>query len=115
VNTFYCRNCNKTLENRFADLGFSPPSNAYLTPEDYATASQIFNDDYAYFSSISDSWLRHASSYVDMITQKLELTQKSFVVEIASNDGYLLKNFLQKKFLALGLSQQKVLPYERLI
>ena len=123
-----CRNCNNPLEHKFVDLGFSPPSNSYLKKdelnrsetyyplrtyvcdkcwlvqtEDYATAEEIFNDEYAYFSSTSQSWLKHASDYVDMIVHRLKLNKKSFVVEIASNDGYLLKNFIGKGIPCLGI------------
>lgn len=114
------------------DLGFSPPSNSYLKTgelniaetyyplriyvceqcwlvqtEDYATAQQIFDEEYAYFSSTSKSWLKHASDYVDMIIPKLGLNKQSFVVEIASNDGYLLKNFLRKEIPCLGIEPTK--------
>lgn len=123
-----CRNCNHPLEHGFVDLGFSPPSNSYLKKddlngaetsyplrtyvcdkcwlvqtEDYTAAEEIFNDEYAYFSSTSQSWLKHASDYVDMIVPRLVLNKKSLVVEIASNDGYLLKNFVEKDIPCLGI------------
>ncbi len=128
VRSMSCRNCNNPLEHKFVDLGFSPPSNSYLKKdelngpetyyplrtyicdkcllvqtEDYTTAEEIFNDVYAYFSSTSQSWLKHASDYVDMIVPRLELNKKSLVVEIASNDGYLLKNFVEKDIPCLGV------------
>jgi SAM-dependent methyltransferase len=62
--------------------------------EDYAQAGELFTSDYAYFSSISRSWLDHAARYAEMIAQRLGLTKDSHVIEIASNDGYLLKNFV---------------------
>lgn len=123
-----CRHCHQSLQHVFLDLGFAPPSNAYLNEtdlknpeyyyplklfvcehcwlvqtEDYTKADQLFNSDYAYFSSISQSWLAHASSYVEMITKRLELDQNSFVIEIASNDGYLLKNFVNTGIPCLGI------------
>ena len=101
-----CRNCNHQLEHGFVDLGFSPPSNSYLKKEDlnraetayplrtyvcdkcwlvqtedYATAEEIFHDEYAYFSSTSQSWLRHASDYVDMIVPKLELNTNIYLAK----------------------------------
>ena len=127
-----CRNCESTELKKFVDLGFSPPSNAYLNEdelnepekyyplrvmfcrkcwlvqtEDYASAEEIFDDDYAYFSSVSKSWLKHAYDYVEMITKRLKLTKESFVVEIASNDGYLLKNFVSKGIDCLGIEPTK--------
>jgi hypothetical protein len=123
-----CRHCNVELENIFLDLGHAPPSNAYLSKadlgrpevtfplkvcvcsacwlvqtEDYAQADQLFSNTYAYFSSTSKSWLKHSEQYVEKITSLLDLTKKSFVVEIASNDGYLLKNFLANEIPCLGI------------
>lgn len=114
-----CRHCGTPLIHNFLDLGFAPPSNAYLTEadlarpekyyplkvkvcdqcwlaqtEDYAQAEELFSADYAYFSSTSSSWLAHAKRYAEQITQKLGLGGDSLVIEIAANDGYLLKNFL---------------------
>jgi SAM-dependent methyltransferase len=123
-----CRHCEKPLEHTALDLGFAPPSNAYLTAkdlnkpekyyplrlkvcdrcwlvqtEDYAEADELFTHEYAYFSSTSTSWLRHAKDYCDTITHRLGLSDQSFVVEIASNDGYLLKNFVAAKIPCLGI------------
>ena len=123
-----CRHCKSQLNNVFLDLGFAPPSNAYLKKddlqksevyfplklyvcehcwlvqtEDYAEAHQLFDDEYAYFSSVSSSWVEHSKQYSKMITEKLLLNENSFVVEIASNDGYLLKNFLQSNIPCLGI------------
>ena len=123
-----CRHCHAPLEHVFLDLGFAPPSNAYLsasdlqTPEhyfplklfvcdkcwlvqteDYSRSDELFTKDYAYFSSTSTTWLAHAKSYVDMITSRLDLNPKSFVIEVASNDGYLLKNFLANGVPCLGV------------
>jgi SAM-dependent methyltransferase len=123
-----CRHCEKPLEHTALDLGFAPPSNAYLTAEDlnkpekyyplrlkvcdrcwlvqtedYADADELFTHEYAYFSSTSTSWLRHAKDYCGTITHRLGLSDQSFVVEIASNDGYLLKNFVAAKIPSLGI------------
>jgi hypothetical protein len=123
-----CRFCGTPLRYTFADLGMSPLANSYLKPEQlnrmepfyplhvyvcercflvqleaYERPENIFNDQYAYFASFSDSWLQHAKCYVDMITERLGLTQQSQVVEIASNDGYLLRNFVGKGIPALGI------------
>ena len=123
-----CRHCASTLSHTFLDLGFAPPSNAYLSEEDlikpekyyplkikvcdqcwlvqtedYAQADELFRPDYAYFSSTSSGWLAHAARYAEEITQKLALDKNSFVVEIAANDGYLLKNFVAAGIPCLGI------------
>lgn len=123
-----CRHCGAPLEHTFLDLGFAPPSNAYLTAadldqpekyyplkvmvcdqcwlvqtEDYAQADELFNSEYAYFSSTSVGWLAHAKKYADQITQRLGLDQTSLVIEVASNDGYLLKNFVAVAIPCLGI------------
>lgn len=123
-----CRHCNHPLEHVFLDLGYAPPSNAYITAgkvrkpetyfplklfvcdqcwlvqtEDYAAADELFDADYAYFSSISSSWLDHAARYVAHVTKRFELGQHSHVIEIASNDGYLLKNFVAGGIPCLGI------------
>ena len=123
-----CRHCHAPLEHVFLDLGFAPPSNAYLgasdlqapeqyfplklfvcdkcwlvQTEDYSRSDELFTKDYAYFSSTSTTWLAHAKSYVDMITSRLGLGSKSFVIEVASNDGYLLKNFVANGVPCLGV------------
>jgi len=123
-----CRHCGTPLIHNFLDLGFAPPSNAYLTEEDlakperyyplkvkvcdqcwlvqtedYAQAEELFCPDYAYFSSTSSSWLAHAVRYTDQITKKLQLGGGSLVIEIAANDGYLLKNFLAAGIPCLGI------------
>lgn len=123
-----CRFCGKTLTHKFIDLGTAPPSNAYLLQEDldkperyfplkvfvcdacwlvqtedYARADELFRPDYAYFSSTSTTWLDHAARYVDVICPRLRLNQESFVIEIASNDGYLLKNFVRREIPCLGI------------
>jgi len=123
-----CRHCKQPLHITFLDLGFAPPSNAYLTKadliksekyyplkikvcescwlvqtEDYAEIDELFSPDYAYFSSTSFSWLKHAKEYAVKIIDELGLTSKSLVIEVASNDGYLLKNFLDNKIPCLGI------------
>ena len=123
-----CRHCKKPLLKTFLDLGYSPPSNAYLNKdelshpeayfplkitvcqgcwlvqtEDYAEAGSLFTDQYAYFSSASKSWLDHAKSFSEEIIEQLGLTGASFVIEVASNDGYLLRNFVDAKIPCLGI------------
>jgi SAM-dependent methyltransferase len=123
-----CRHCGIVLEHNFVDLGFAPPSNAYVyaeelsnpevhyplrvkvchqcwlvQTEDYARAEELFSADYAYFSSTSSSWLEHAADYARMITERLRLGPESFVIEVASNDGYLLKNFVAADIPCLGI------------
>lgn len=127
ASTAQCRLCSKPLRHGFVDLGMSPPCESYLTAEqlnhmepfyplrvyvcdgcllvqleEYVQPEAIFTE-YAYFSSFSDSWLRHASDYVDMITSRLGLNAQSRVVELASNDGYLLQYFIPKGIPALGI------------
>jgi hypothetical protein len=123
-----CRHCQTELEHVFLDLGYAAPSNAYLSEaqlqasevtfplklrvchhcwlvqtDDYAEADQLFTNDYAYFSSTSTGWLKHAANYAEQITDRLQLNAQSFVIEVASNDGYLLKNFVAKKIPCLGI------------
>lgn len=123
-----CRHCQSELTLPLVDLGSAPPSNAYLTlqtlrapekyfplrvlvctqcwlaqTEDYAQANELFSADYAYFSSTSTGWLAHAEHYAKHMTQQLGLTKDSLVVEVASNDGYLLKNFLSAGIPCLGI------------
>ena len=123
-----CRHCSKPLHNVFLDLGFAPPSNAYLSDydlkrpekyfplkimvcdecwlvqtEDYADVDALFNSDYAYFSSTSATWLDHALRYTNTMIPLLGLDTESMVVEVASNDGYLLKNFLAVNIPCLGI------------
>ena len=71
--------------------------------EDFEAPENIFNDQYAYFSSYSDSWLDHAQRYTELIAARLGLNANSFVVEIASNDGYLLQYFVKKGIPVLGI------------
>ncbi len=123
-----CRSCDNPLKHQFIDLVNSPPSNSFLTKEqlnepeisyplklfvcdkcflvqidEYKKSDDIFNQNYAYFSSFSKSWLDHAKKYVDMIANRLGLTATSHVMEIASNDGYLLQYFKEKQIPCLGI------------
>lgn len=123
-----CRHCRNNLQHVFLDLGFAPPSNDYLTKEDlsapektfplklyvcdacwlvqtedYSRANELFAKDYAYFSSTSKSWLDHSARYVEKISKDLNLSKESFVIEVASNDGYLLKNFVKSGVPCLGI------------
>src|SRR5689334_17642828 len=122
-----CRSCGATLTHTFVDLGMSPLANSYVAPSQVdeverfyplhvrvcadcflvqlpavAKPEEIFSD-YAYFSSYSDSWLDHAKKYTDCVADRFELNAKSWVVEIASNDGYLLQYFVAKGIPVLGV------------
>ena len=122
-----CRFCDAPLHFTFVDLGMSPLCQTVIRPEqrndmepfyplhawvcdecflvqleEYVAPADIFTE-YAYFSGFSDSWLQHASDYVDMITERLGLDSGSSVVELASNDGYLLQYFVKKGIPALGI------------
>ena len=123
-----CRHCETVLEHVFLDLGFAPPSNAYLTAqqlhapemtlplrlfvcdscwlvqtEDFSRPADLFDFNYAYYSSTSKTWLAHAKTYAQKVTERFGLSSDSFVVEIASNDGYLLRNFLAPGIPCLGI------------
>ncbi|MFT4091995.1 MAG: class I SAM-dependent methyltransferase [Niabella sp.] len=123
-----CRFCNTQLEDVFIDLGNSPASNSFLTGEqlnepetfyplkvytckkcflvqvdEYKKSDAIFNKEYVYFSSYSTSWLAHAKKYTDVMQQRFGLDENSFVIEIASNDGYLLQYFKEKNIPVLGI------------
>jgi len=122
-----CRFCGAALHNTFVDLGMSPLCESFLSADqlnqmeafyplhvrvcekcllvqlqEYVNPTEIFTE-YAYFSSYSDSWLKHASDYTDMIVRRLGLNSSSQVVEIASNDGYLLQYFVRKGIPVLGI------------
>jgi SAM-dependent methyltransferase len=123
-----CRHCGAALTLPLVDLGSAPPSNAYLSvtalrapekwfplrvlvctecwlaqTEDYAGADELFAADYAYFSSISTSWLAHAEQYVADMTQRFGLTAASQVIEVAANDGYLLQYVNARSIPCLGI------------
>ena len=123
-----CRHCNTELTHVFADLDYSPISNAMLSkdqlnePESYfplktfvcskcylvqidemKKADQIFDSEYTYFSSFSSTWLAHAKKYVDMMVSRFGFSKDSQVIEIASNDGYLLQYFKEYGIPVLGV------------
>lgn len=123
-----CRHCASLLAHCVLDLGFAPPSNAYrcvedlnapelhyplrlrfcdacglVQTEDYARADELFAADYAYFSSTSRSWLAHAADYARTVIERFALGPASQVVELASNDGYLLRNFVAAGIPCLGI------------
>jgi hypothetical protein len=122
-----CRFCAAPLTHTFVDLGMSPLCESYVSREQlnqmeafyplhvqvcdqcflvqlqqYVSADHIFTE-YAYFSSYSETWLKHAADYVDMIVSRLGLGKDSLAIELASNDGYLLQNFVKKGIPALGV------------
>ena len=122
-----CRFCGNALQRTFVDLGLSPLCETYPSAdelnrgeayyplhvmvcdqcwlvqlEEYETPEKIFSD-YPYFSSYSDSWLKHADKYCASMTSRFGLDEKSFVIEVASNDGYLLQYFIQRNIPALGI------------
>jgi SAM-dependent methyltransferase len=123
-----CRHCGSQLLYDFLDLGVAPPSNAYrsqgdlslpelhfplrvkvcsfcwlVQTEDSPTAQELFTEDYAYFSSTSLSWLEHSKRFSKAIVEELCLDDRSFVIEIACNDGYLLQNFCDASIPCLGI------------
>ena len=123
-----CRFCKTPLSNIFIDLVNSPASNSFLSvdelnePEtfyplkvytchncflvqvdEYKKSDAIFDSNYVYFSSYSTSWLQHAKQYTEMMTNRFGYNEKSLVIEVASNDGYLLQYFKQKNIPVLGI------------
>jgi len=123
-----CRHCQTELTRSLIDLATSPPSNAYLTrqmlhapekyfplrvlvcnecwlvqTEDYAGADELFSSDYAYFSSFSTTWLKHAEKYVADMAARFELNENSHIVEVAANDGYLLQFAKARGIPSLGI------------
>jgi 2-polyprenyl-3-methyl-5-hydroxy-6-metoxy-1,4-benzoquinol methylase len=122
-----CMCCSTPLKHTFVDLGMSPLCESYLKAEqlnqmepfyplhvyvcekcflvqleEFVSPEHIFTE-YAYFSSFADSWIEHMRRYADAITDRLGLSKKSFVVEVASNDGYLLQHFVKKGIPVLGI------------
>ncbi len=128
----YCRFCGAELKTEFVDLGMQPNSNNYIPLAkamnaeaffplltyvcdecklvqtiDFNKSDELFTADYAYFSSYSTSWLNHSRNYVNMITEKLGLDTSSLVIEVASNDGYLLQYFKEKAIPCIGVEPCK--------
>ena len=122
-----CRFCGAKLNHTFVNLGMSPLANSYIKSEDldkgekfyplhtyvcekcflvqleeFESPEKIFSD-YAYFSSYSNGWLKHSEEYVNMIIKRLGLTKESNIIEIASNDGYLLQYFVKRGIPVLGI------------
>lgn len=123
----HCRFCGQPLQHTFVDLGMSPLCESYVSAdkvnemepfyplhvyvcdhcflvqlEEFVSPEHIFTE-YAYFSSYAESWLQHCRRYTDQITERFHLNDQSFVVELASNDGYLLQYFVEKQIPALGV------------
>ena len=123
-----CRHCGAELTHTFIDLGSAPPSNSYLTAEtmkepekwyplkvmvcdhcwlvqteDFVGVEEMFSQHYAYFSSYSTTWIKHASNYVDAMVERFRLNAESNVVEIAANDGYLLQFVKDKGIPCYGI------------
>ena len=123
-----CRFCKTELEHVFIDLGNSPASNSFLTKEqlnepeifyplkvytchncflvqvdEYKKSGAIFNNEYAYFSSYSHTWLQHARDYTDMMIARFGFDSAAQVIEVASNDGYLLQYFKERNIPVLGI------------
>ena len=125
-----CRFCGADLKEVFVDLGKTPPANSFLTYEqiekeeflplcvyvcrecflvqiqEFKNPLELFNE-YAYFSSYSDSWLKHARNYVNMMIKRFDLNKNCKIIEIASNDGYLLQFFKKNEIPVLGIEPAK--------
>ena len=122
-----CLSCGAPLRHTFVDLGMSPLCESYLPAEklnqmepfyplhayvcegcflvqleEFVSPEEIFTE-YAYFSSYADSWVAHMRGYAEMIADRLRLSKKSLVVEVASNDGYLLQHFVSMGIPVLGI------------
>src|SRR5258707_8674600 len=127
MSTSRCRFCGAPLTTTFVDLGMSPLCESYLSAEqldqmepfyplhvqvcsacllvqlqEYVSPERIFSE-YAYFSSYADTWVEHAKAYSEEMMEQLGLDKSSQVVEVGSNDGYLLRNFVQKGIPSLGI------------
>ena len=123
-----CRHCRELVETLFIDLGTAPPSNAYVSKkmlkhfekwlplrvlvcekcwlvqtEDFADATELFDSEYAYFSSMSIDWLKHIENYVKETLVRFKISNNSHVIEIAANDGYLLQYFIKDGIPCLGI------------
>lgn len=124
----FCRHCGHSLSHELIDLGHQPPSNAYLSTDDlltpektyplkvyvcnhcwlvqlpaHAAAQELFTSNYAYFSSTSTSWCAHAGRFVATAIDRLGLSEESLVVEVASNDGYLLQHVKRHNIPCFGI------------
>ena len=124
----YCRHCKESINDIFLDLGHAPPSNAYISKDnldkeerylplqvfvcrncwlvqtnDCFNANELFTKEYAYLSSASTSWLKHCKEYSLEVINKFNLNKESLVTEVASNDGYMLKNFKSKEIPCFGI------------
>tara|TARA_Y100000590_G_scaffold174806_1_gene199828 strand:- start:568 stop:1806 length:1239 start_codon:yes stop_codon:yes gene_type:complete len=126
ITNFSCRFCDSQLDTIFLDLGITPSANSFLKKENLSSEksfplrvfvcnkcllvqlpeiidpNELFSD-YAYFSSFSETWLKHAEDYVDMMIRRFDIKYSSKIMEIASNDGYLLKNFVNRNIPVLGI------------
>jgi hypothetical protein len=127
MNELHCRSCAKVLTRIFCDLGVSPLSNAFVEPDKVGEGERVYPlrvlvceecllvqlpalaspdsifSEYAYFSSFAASWLKHSSAYCDDVIQRFKLGRHSQVIEVASNDGYLLQYFKAKSLPVLGV------------
>ena len=125
MHQFKCRHCSSDLKNKILSLGHQPPSNKFLSPIElesselnlpldlffcgncglvqlpsYSRSADLFTSEYPYLSSTSQLWCQHASNYVENVIDRFEIDTTSFVVEVASNDGYLLQYFQRKDSLS---------------
>ena len=128
MSKFKCLFCGSELKQIFCDLGTCPPSNSFIAPENYddpelfyplktwicsdcllvqaahfKRPQEIFNHDYVYFSSYSSSWIKHAKSYVENVVKRFSLSKDSLIVEVGSNDGYLLQHVKNLGIPCLGI------------
>ncbi|MBM3553829.1 MAG: methyltransferase domain-containing protein, partial [Alphaproteobacteria bacterium] len=128
MHTPACRFCGAPLKHDFVDLGATPLANSYVTAEEIAqgldksfplharvceacflvqvdapVSSEAIFSDYAYFSSYSDSWVAHAQRYANAMIERFGLGPQSLVIEVASNDGYLLQHFIARGVPVLGV------------
>ncbi|MFK8068110.1 MAG: methyltransferase domain-containing protein [Gammaproteobacteria bacterium] len=127
-----CRHCVTELKHQFVDLGFAPPSNAFVSSENYnspeiwfplkvlvcdkcwlvqtedhAGREELFTNEYAYFSSFSQSWLEHANNYVKSVKERFDLNEASLICEVAANDGYLLQYVKAERIPCYGIEPTK--------
>ena len=128
----FCRNCKTKIKTSLIDLGSAPPSNAYLSDktinasekwfplrvlvcencwlvqtQDFNQSNELFDEKYAYFSGFSTGWLKHSKLYVSNMMKRFNFNKKSFVIEVASNDGYLLQYFDELNIPCVGIEPTK--------